>query len=131
MKKNGIHNFCKNCLIGFQRRSTLLSHMEKCLKNNFQKLKLPTTDDCILKYKDYHKQIPHKICLYVDFESITNKVYSCSPNPSTSFTEVKQIHTPISYFLAVIEDNDKLIYSKFYCGENAIDSFFHELQALS
>ena len=32
-EKHGIHKFCKNCLVGFARQSTLNEHERMCLKN--------------------------------------------------------------------------------------------------
>lgn len=75
-EKNGLHHYCCNCLVGFQRVKTLTDHMLVCLNNKFQKLTLPTEETAAIKFTSYHKMLRHPFCAFADFECLTKKVHS-------------------------------------------------------
>lgn len=130
-EKKGIHKFCKNCLIGFARQSTLNSHVKRCIHNEPRRIKLPTDNEKYLKFNAFHKMFFQPFCVYADFESITEKVSSVEPNPINSYSIKKQIHKPIAYSLVLIDDKKQIVFHKFYCGIDAVQNFILCLQNIS
>lgn len=67
--------------------------------------------------------------IYVDFEAVTEKVSSCTPNNSDSYTEAYQKHTDCSYAYNVVCCYDAK-YTKpvqSYRGENAVHKFLEKI----
>lgn len=54
-EKSGIHKYCKICLTGFARQSTLDAHVKRCLHNEPRSFRLPTNDNKYLKFNSFHK----------------------------------------------------------------------------
>ena len=76
-------------------------------------------------FNNFHKQLPLPFVIYVDFESITERISSCHPSDKRSHTEKYQRHTACSFGYKVVCHYDKK-YSKdivIYQGENAISKF--------
>ena len=46
----------------------------------------------MLKFNNFHKQLPVPFIIYADFEAITKKVQGCRPNDNKSYTEAYQAH---------------------------------------
>ena len=51
--------------------------------NGKQAVKMPDEENDILKFENYHKQLPVPFIIYADFEAITEKVHGCTPNKKT------------------------------------------------
>jgi len=67
--------------------------------------------------------------IYADFEAITEKVDSCKPNDSESYTEAYQKHTDCSYgYKVVCCYDDKYTHPvQSYRGENAVHKFMEKM----
>ena len=57
---------------------------------------MPTKDNNILKYNNYHKQ------LQVPFVIYSEKVHGCKPNNDKSYTQAYQKHTDCGYGYKVV-----------------------------
>ena len=82
-----------------------------------------------LCFKDYRKQLKVQFAIYADFESLTTKIDTATPNPEKSSTEKYQYIQSCGFSYIVISEVDK--YSKppvVYLGENAVDTFLGCLQ---
>ena len=67
-------NFCMHCLQCFSSERVLNNHKDNCIQvNGTQAVKMPTKDNNILKFNNFHKQQPVPFVLYADFEAITEK----------------------------------------------------------
>lgn len=66
--------------------------------------------------------------IYADFESILLPISTVYPNQKQSFTVKTQKHEPICYALFVIIDDKKIIYHKYYRGNDCVDNFLLSLQ---
>ena len=78
----------------------------------------------VLKFKNFHKQLPVPFVIYADFE-----VQGCRPNDSRSYTEAYQTHKDCGYGYKV-ECCYKDKYSKpiqMYRDENAVYRFMESM----
>ncbi|XP_068749374.1 uncharacterized protein [Montipora capricornis] len=90
---------------------------------------MPTKDDNILKFNNFHKQLAPPFVIYADFEAITEKISGCQPNNDKSYTEAYQKHTDCGYGYKVVCCYDDK-YSKpvqIYRGEKAVYTFMEAM----
>ena len=119
-------HFCMHCLQCFSSERVLTDHKENCIQvNGTQAIKMPDKNNNILKFNNFHKQLPVPFVIYADFEAITEKISGCQPNNNKSCTEAYQKHTDCGYgYKVVCCYADK--YSKpvqIYRGPNAVYLF--------
>ena len=50
-----------------------------------------------LKFKNYNRSLRVPFIVYADFESFIEPIHTCQPDPSTSYTNQYQKHTPSSF----------------------------------
>ena len=88
--------FCDRCLNPFNCEESLNKHLEYCGKHKAVKIKMPN-EGTILEFKNYHRweRVPFNI--YLDTESLTEKIQSCEADPEKSYTEKYQKHEMISF----------------------------------
>ena len=130
-------HFCMHCLQCFLSERILVNHVKNCLMNNGnQAINMPKRGENILKFNNFHKQLPVPFVIYADFEAITKKVQSCKQSEEMekekekrSYTEAYQTHEDCGYGYKVICCyGDK--YSKqlqTYRGENTIYKFIEKM----
>ena len=123
-------HFCMYCLQCFSSERVLTDHKENCIQvNGTQAIKMPTKNDNILKFNNFHKQLAVPFVIYADFEAITEKIHGCQLNNDKSYTEAYQRHTDCSFaYKVVCCYNDK--YTKpiqFYRGEKAVYKFMEAM----
>ena len=123
-------HFCMYCLQCFSSERVLNDHKENCIQvNGTQAIKMPTKDNNILKFNNFHKQQPIPFAIYADFEAITEKIHGCRKNNDNSYTEAYQKHKDCgSAYKLVCCYDDK--YSKdisIYRGENAVYKFMERM----
>ena len=90
----------------------------------------------ILKFNNFHKQLPVPFVIYADFEAITKKVQGCKQSEEMekekdkrSYTEAYQTHEDCGYGYKVVCCYDDK-YSKpiqTYRGENAVYKFMEKM----
>ena len=124
--KPGLYHYCRNCLNGFQRKSTLNCHKQLCEKQNPQKLSLPS--DLSVKFKAVSKMLYHPYAAYADFECICSKISTVLPNTDGSFTCPFEKHIAVSYTLIVLDINDDIVFHEFYVGTDAVTKFLNTLK---
>ena len=97
--------------------------------NGTQAVKMPTKDNSILKFNNYHKQQPTPFVIYADIEALLQKVERGQPDSNESYTERFQWHVDCgSAYKVVCCYDDK--YSKDICiyrGENAVYKFLEQM----
>ena len=87
-----------HCLQCFSSERILANHFKNCLKiNGNQAINMPKKGENILKFNNFHKQLPVPFVIYVDFEAITKKVSRCRQSEEMekdkkSYTEAYQTH---------------------------------------
>ena len=92
---NSMH-YCKRCLNGFREVESLDNHSEYCSLHDAQKIVLPKPGST-LKFKHYYRSMRVPFVVYADFESFLKPIDACQPNPTESFTNKLQKHTPSSF----------------------------------
>ena len=76
-----------------------------------------------LQFKDFHKQLKVPFVIYADFESLTTKIRSASPDPRKSSTYKFQKHQACD-FVHVTYCKPPVLYR----GVDAVDIFLEALQ---
>ena len=97
---------------------------------------MPKQGENILKFNNFHKQLPVPFVIYADFEAITKKVQGCKQSEEMenekngrSYTEAYQTHEDCGYGYKVVCCYDDK-YSKpiqTYRGENAVYKFMEKM----
>ena len=123
-------HFCMHCLQCFSSDRVLINHKDICIQvNGTQAIKMPTKDNNILKFNNFHKQQPVPFVIYADFEAITEKIHGCQQEGKKSYTEAYQKHTDCGYGYKVVCCYDDK-YTKpiqLYRGENAVYKFMENM----
>ena len=130
-------HFCMYCLQCFSSERILANHANNCLTiNGAQAINMPKQGENILKFNNFHKQLPVPFVIYADFEAITKKVQGCKQSEEMeneknkrSYTKAYQTHEDCGYgYKLVCCYDDK--YSKDICiyrGENAVYKFMEKM----
>ena len=99
--------FCLQC---FSSESILIKHANNCLTiNGAQAINMPKQGENILKFNNFHKQLPVPFVIYADFEAITKKVQGCKQSEEMkkdkdkrSYTKAYQTHEDCGYGYKVV-----------------------------
>ena len=68
-------HFCMYCLQCFSSEIISSNHIKNCLTiNGKQAINMPKESENILKFNNFHKQLPVSFVIYADFGAITKKV---------------------------------------------------------
>ena len=123
-------HFCMHCLQCFSSDRVLNNHKDNCIQvNGTQAIKMPTKDNNILKFNNFHKQQQVPFVIYADFEAITEKIHGCQQEGNKSYTEAYQRHTDCGYGYKVVCCYDDK-YTKpiqLYRGEKAVYKFMENI----
>ena len=123
-------HFCMHCLQCFSSDRVLNNHKDNYIQvNGTQAIKMPTKDNNILKFNNFHKQQQVPFVIYADFEAITEKIHGCQQNNESSYTEAYQRHTDCGYGYKVVCCYDDK-YTKpiqLYRGEKAVYKFMENI----
>ena len=124
-KHKDTKHFCKRCLHCFSSKNLLERHQPDCFAlNGTQAIEMPVEGSKIY-FKNHHKMQPVPFVIYADFEAITEKIDTCQPPDSKSYTTTYQSHRACSFGYKVVCHADQC-YSKpveIYRGEDAIEKF--------
>ena len=123
-------HFCMHCLQCFSSERVLTNHKDNCIQvNGTQAVNMPTKDNNILKFNNFHKQQPVPFVIYADFEAITEKIHGCQPNSNKSYTEAYQRHTDCGYGYKVVccYDDKYTKQIQLYRGEKAVYKFMENM----
>ena len=129
--------FCMYCLQSFSSERILANHVNNCLTiNGAQAINMPKQGENILKFNNFHKQLPVPFVIYADFESITKKVQGCKQSEEMNneknkrlYTEAYQTHEDCGSAYRVICCYDDE-YSEDICiyrGENTVYIFMEKM----
>ena len=92
---------------------------------------MPKQGENILKFNNFHKQLPVPFVIYADFEAIMKKVQGeqseemKKDKDTRSYTEAYQTHEDCGYGYKVVccYDDKYSKYTRIYRGENAVYKF--------
>ena len=113
MSIDGYHHamhYCKRCLNGFTSEQALSNHDEYCSKHDTQKIVMPKPDK-FMEFNHYFRSMRVPFVVYADFESLIKPIDTCQQDPTVSYTNQYQKHTPSSfcYYIKCFDDS---IYSQ-------------------
>ena len=123
-------HFCLFCLQNFTSEEILNNHKENCIEiNGTQAIKMPDKSNNILKFHNFHRQLPVPFVIYADFEALTEKISGCQPSTEKSFTQAYQKHTDCGYGYKVVccYDNQYTKPIKIYRGPKAVYKFMEAM----
>ena len=80
-------NFCMHCLQCFGTKEILIKHTPVCMVINGEQSIRMLKKGSTVQFKNFHKPLPAQFVIYADFEAITEKVDSCQPDGTKSYTE--------------------------------------------
>ena len=87
-------HFCMYCLQCFSSERILANHVNNCLTiNGAQVINMPKQGENILKFNNFHKQLPVPFVIYADFEAITKKVQGCKQSDEMENEKNKRSYT--------------------------------------
>ena len=122
-------HFCLYCLQPFTSEDRLEAHKRDCLIiNGTQRIEMPKEGSQVY-FWNHRKRLPVPFVIYADFEALTSKIDSCSPEGNKSYTQAYQKHEPSGFGYKVVCHYDQK-YSKptvIYRGENVIQKFIQHL----
>ena len=98
-------HFCMYCLQCFSSERILANYVNNCLTvNGAQATNMPKQGENMLKFNNFHKQLPVPFVIYADFEAITRKVQGCKQSEEMeneknkrSYMEAYQTHEDCGY----------------------------------
>ena len=130
-------HFCMYCLQCFSSERILANDVNNYLTiNGAQAINMLKQGENILKFNNFHKQLPVPFVIYADFEAITKKVQGCKQSEEMekdkdrrSYTEAYQTHEDCGYGYKVIccYDDKYSKYTSIYRGENAVYIFMEKM----
>ena len=134
-------HFCMYCLQCFSSERILANHVNNCLTiNGVQAINMSKQGENILKFNNFHKQLPVPFVIYSDFVAITKKVQGCEQSEemkkdkdTRSYMKAYQTHEDCGYGYKVIccyDDKYSKYSSKYtgiYGGENAVYKFMEKM----
>ena len=130
-------HFCMYCLQCFSSERILANHVNNCLTiNGAQAINMPKQGENILKFNNFHKQLPVPFVIYADFEAIMEKVKGCKQSEEMenkknrrSYMEAYQTHEDCGYGYKVVccYDDKYSKYTSIYRGEKAVHKFMEKM----
>ena len=88
---------CTVCNASAPKQSWTIINTIVSKSNGTQAVKMPDKDNNIVKFNNFHKQLPVPFVIYSDFEAITEKITTCKPNNNDSYTQSYQNHKDCGY----------------------------------
>ncbi len=101
-------HFCLNCMNGFSTSKILAAHQEACLKRKPQTEVFPKPGE-VAKFVNRERLHDVPFVVYADFECFVSPIQHAEQDPSKSFTNKYQSHTP-SGFCYTIKCMDETVY---------------------
>ncbi len=115
-KHHGRKYFCVYCLTPFGRQDLLDAHVSLCKPHGPQRVEYPSTDNNILKFKNYYKQQRMPFTIYCDIESILVK----QPLPQKNPQKIHH-HQPSGFGYLLVSSMEGVPNSfKMFTGKNCI-----------
>ena len=85
-------HFCMYCLQCSSSERILANHVNNCLTiNGAQAINMPKQGENILKFNNFHKQLPVPFVIYANFEAIMKKVQGCKQSEEMDRKRMRRI----------------------------------------
>ena len=127
-KYNGAAYFCKRYLNKFTSPEKLSEHIEICKEISACKIEVPKPGETIT-FQNYKKSIRVPFVIYADFEAVTEKIDSATPNPEKSYTKKYQKNTPSGFcYYVKCEGEENYAEPVVYRGEDCVEKFCETIE---
>ena len=100
MKNNGDF-YCLNCRHSYRTENQLKKRYNVCKNHDYCYVEMPKEDHKILKHKHVEKSMKVPFIIYVDMESLLEKMSTCHDNAKKSSTTKINKHTSSDYSLFI------------------------------
>ena len=121
--------YCSNCFRAYTTENKLESHKKVCENYDYCFVEMPNEDNKILKYNHGEKSMRAPFIIYVDLETLLEKMNTCYDNTEKSSTTKINKHTPSGYSLfthcSFNKAENKIDY---YRGEDCMKKFCLDLR---
>ena len=107
--------YCLNCFRLYSTKNKPKKHKNACENHDYCYIEMPVEDNKILKYNHGEKSMKAPLTIYVDLESLHEKLSTSHNNPEKSTTTKINKHTPSGYSL--------FIHCSFAAAENKPDCY--------
>ena len=113
--------FRDRCVNHFSNKPALEKHLEYCFNNKTARIEFPKHKykdgeelDCpvFLKFKHFYRSMRVPFVIYADFECFTEKIQTCYPDESRSFTNQYQHHKSSGFCYLIKCFDDELMKPK-------------------
>jgi len=123
---------CRNCFHMCFSPDAYQRHVSYCYTNEPAAIKMPSIEKCKLHFKNCQARWFAPIVIYFDLESVIKPTSTCSNNPSSSSTEVIEVHEPCGYCLVVVEHGSST-YKHFSIDRSPVcmQNFAREIEMLA
>ena len=122
--------FCDRCINHFPNKPALEKHLEFCSNNEAVRIEFPRHKDkdgekldcsVFLNFQNFNRSMRVPFVIYADLECFTEKIQTCYPNESRSFTNQYQHHKPSGFCYLIKCFDDELMKPKLvqYTAESA------------
>ena len=90
---------CLNCFCPYRTENKLKKHKKVCENHDYCYVEMSEEDNKILRYNQGEKSMKVPFIIYVDLESLLEKMNTCHNNPERSSTTKINKHIPSGYSL--------------------------------
>jgi hypothetical protein len=125
--------FCPNCLCKFGSQIALSNHTIDCMKNKPQKTIIPEKGD-VIQFEKFNRKFKVPYFGVFDFEAKQgkpeNKCDTCAKKEDMECrhkTIIQSIQEPITYSLIILDNNNKIILSSTYSGNDCVEHMMNVL----
>ena len=124
--------YCLNCLHSYRTVTKLKKHYNVCKNHDYCYLEIPKEDNKILKYNHGEKSMKVSFIIYVNLESLLEKLSICHNNSKKWSTTKINKPTALGYSLLTncSFDTTKNKFD-YYRGKNCMKNLFRDLKELA
>ena len=121
--------YCLNCFCSYRTENKLRKHKKVYENHDYCYVEIPEEDNKISKCNHGETSMKVTFTIYVDLESLLEKMNTCHNNPEKSATNKIRKHTPSGYslFTHCSFDTTKNKFD-FYRGKNCMKNFCLDLR---
>ena len=126
--------FCPNCFNKFSVKASRDKHTDLCTYHKARIEKVPDNTNNKIFFRKHENKFPQRLIGYLDFECVLVKTDQKCENCATvrckcdsSYTRFENEQKPICFSFLIINQENEIMYSKTYSGDNAGDVFISDL----
>ena len=126
--------FCPNCFNKFSIKLSRDKHVDHCIYHKARIEKVPDQTNNKIFFAKHENKFVQRLIGYLDFECVLVKTDQKCDNCATirckcdsSYTRFENEQKPVCFSFLILNQENEILYSKTYSGENAGDIFISDL----